>query len=136
MTPNSKHLVWVGGSSNISLVVLVRYPGGRSSAAAGVAGLNEWLQAEERMKVNSQGTVYIINYPVLWGGIMVPRAGGTVPVAPTAPRGAGHGREAVGGSTAALSCIWRVTFSRWKSFSFGTLIDIDNPTSGPLSIFT
>ena len=39
-----------------------------------------------------------------------------------------------GGSTAALSCIWRVTFFRWKSFSFGTLIDIDNPTSGPLSI--
>ena len=42
----------------------------------------------------------------------------------------------VGGSTTALSCIWRVTFSRWKSFSFGTLIDIDNPISGPLSIFT
>ena len=42
----------------------------------------------------------------------------------------------IGGSTAALSCIWRVTFFRWKSFSFGTLIDIDNPTSGPLSIFT
>ena len=40
----------------------------------------------------------------------------------------------VGGSTAALSCIWRVTNFRWKSFSFGTLIDIDNPTSGPLSI--
>ena len=77
-----------------SFSVLRCYPGGLSSAAAGVAGLNEWLQAEERMKVNSQGTVYIINYPVLWGGIMVPRAGGTVPVAPTAPRGAGLGREA------------------------------------------
>ena len=42
----------------------------------------------------------------------------------------------VGGSTAALSCIWRVTNFRWKSFSFGVLIDIDYPTSGPLSIFT
>ena len=41
------------------------------------------------MKVNSQGTVYIINYHILWGGIMVPRAGGTVPVAQNAPRGAG-----------------------------------------------
>ena len=94
MTPNVPGVV-VGGSSSINLVVLVRYPGGRSSAAAGVAGLNEWLQAEERMKVNSQGTVYIINYPVLWGGIMVPRAGGTVPVAQNAPRGErGSGREA------------------------------------------
>ena len=77
-----------------SFSVLRCYPGSLSSAAAGVAGLNEWLQAEERMKVNSQGTVYIINYPVLWGGIMVPRAGGTVLVARNAPRGAGLGREA------------------------------------------
>ena len=77
-----------------SFSVLRCYPGSLSSAAAGVAGLNEWLQAEERMKVNSQGTVYIINCPVLWGGIMVPRAGGTVLVARNAPRGAGLGREA------------------------------------------
>ena len=49
----------------------------------------------------------------------------------------GPGRVcAVGGSTAALSCIWRVTNFRWKSFSFGALIDIDNPTLGPSSIFT
>ena len=41
------------------------------------------------MKVNSQGTVYIINYTVLWGGIMVHRASGTVPVSQHAPRGAG-----------------------------------------------
>ena len=86
--------MWVGGSSSINLVSLVRLSWWPIVSSSRVAGLNEWLQAEERMKVNSQGTVYIINYPVLWGGIMVPRAGGTVPVAPTAPRGAGLGREA------------------------------------------
>ena len=88
------YLVWVGGSSSINLVSLVRLSWWPIVSSSRVAGLNEWLQAEERMKVNSQGTVYIINYPILWGGIMVPRAGGTVLVAQNAPRGAGLGREA------------------------------------------
>ena len=65
------YLVWVGGSSNITVSYSRTLAWRRSSAAAGVAGLNEWLTGPKDSELEFSGVCTKVRPHLpqgLWGG--------------------------------------------------------------------